>query len=160
LVTRIIGSTEMVESRNHARYTGATFDDIVQDRHAELIVQARDVASRAYAPYSHFRVGAAVEDAHGTVYVGCNVESASYGLTICAERNAIFAAIADGAVRPFSALAVSCLDAAGPCMPCGACRQVLFEHLATDAPIAVDGGGQFTIGQLLPHAFTLETGAP
>ena len=59
----------------------------------ELIAQARDVAGRAHAPYSQFRVGAAVRDAHGSVYVGCNVESVSYGLTICAERNAIFAAI-------------------------------------------------------------------
>jgi cytidine deaminase len=141
-------------SPDHARYTGATFDDIVQDRQAELIVQARDVAGRAYAPYSHFRVGAAVRDADGMVFVGCNVESASYGLTICAERNAIFAAIAAGATRPFSAIAVCCLD--GPGMPCGACRQIIHEHLAADAPILVDGLGEFTIAQLLPHAFRLD----
>src|SRR5450432_2253540 len=113
-----------------------------------LMAQARDVAGRAYAPYSHFRVGAAVSDAHGSVYVGCNVESVSYGLTICAERNAIFAAVAAGASRPFSALAVSCLDTAGPCMPCGACRQVMEEHLAPDAPVYV-GELTFTIAQLL-----------
>jgi cytidine deaminase len=125
-----------------------------------LIAQARDVAGRAYAPYSHFRVGAAVRDAHGSVYVGCNVESVSYGLTMCAERNAIFAAVAAGASRPFSGLAVTCLDASGPCMPCGACRQVMEEHLAVDAPVYVGGGDgalTFTAAQLLPHAFKMDT---
>lgn len=121
-----------------------------------LIAQAREVAARAYAPYSLYRVGAAVEDASGTVYVGCNVESASYGLSICAERSAIFNAVAAGATRPFAAMAVSCIDAAGGCTPCGACRQVLFEHLALGAAIHVDGVGQFTTSQLLPGAFTLE----
>ena len=114
------------------------------------------MAVRAYAPYSLFRVGAAVEDAAGTVYLGCNVESASYGLSICAERSAIFNAVASGAVRPFAAMAVSCIDAAGKCSPCGACRQVMFEHLAPDAPIFVDGVGQFTTRELLPSAFALE----
>jgi cytidine deaminase len=121
-----------------------------------LMAQARDAAGRAYAPYSHFRVGAALRDAHGRVYVGCNVESASYGLTICAERNAIFAAIAAGAARPFTALAVTCLDAGEPFTPCGACRQVIAEHIQAEAPIFVDGVGEFRIGDLLPHAFTLD----
>ena len=125
-------------------------------RNAELVQRARDVAGRAYAPYSHFRVGAAVKDANGVVYVGCNVESASYGLSMCAERNAIFAAVAAGGPGPFTALAVSCLDAAGGCTPCGACRQVMFEHLAADAAVYVDGVGQFTPPGLLPRAFTLE----
>src|SRR5215510_11448003 len=108
-----------------------------------LMARARDAARRAYAPYSHFRVGAAVQDADGAVYVGCNVENASYGLTICAERNAIFCAVAAGAVRPFAALAVSCIDAnEGGCSPCGACRQVIAEHLWPDAPVRVDGLGQ------------------
>ena len=129
-------------------------DDLVA-----LIAQARDVAGRAYAPYSHFRVGAAVRDAVGSVYVGCNVESVSYGLTVCAERNAIFAAVAAGARRPFSALAVICLDASGPCMPCGACRQVMEEHLAPEAPVHVGSGGPtFTVAQLLPYAFKMNTG--
>jgi cytidine deaminase len=123
-----------------------------------LIAQARDAAARAYAPYSRFRVGAALRDAHGSVYVGCNVESASYGLTICAERNAIFAAIAAGAARPFAALAVTCLDAGQPFSPCGACRQVMAEHLHADAPISVDGLGEFRIADLLPHAFSLDVG--
>jgi cytidine deaminase len=121
-----------------------------------LMSRARDVAARAYAPYSRFRVGAALRDAHGTVYVGCNVESASYGLTICAERNAIFAAIAAGAARPFAALAVSCLDAERPFTPCGACRQVMAEHLQPDAPIQINGLGEFRITDLLPLAFGLD----
>jgi cytidine deaminase len=125
-----------------------------------LIARARDIAEAAYVPYSQFHVGAALRDADGSVFVGCNVESASYGLTICAERNAIFAAIAAGARRPFSAIAVACLDTAGPCMPCGACRQVMEEHFLPDAPVYVGGGGQsFTIAQLLPHAFKLDPGA-
>jgi cytidine deaminase len=123
----------------------------------ELVSHAREVAGRAYAPYSRFRVGAAVRDADGAVFVGCNVENASYGLTICAERAAIFAAVAAGARRPFSALALTCLDAAESdgCMPCGACRQVMAEHLRPDATVGVDGVGEFSVSQLLPHQFTL-----
>jgi cytidine deaminase len=122
------------------------------------MARARDVAARAYAPYSRFRVGAAVRDAHGHIYVGCNVESASYGLTICAERNAIFAAIAAGAARPFAELAVTCLDADDPFTPCGACRQVMAEHIHPEAVISVDGVGEYRIGELLPHAFKVDTG--
>jgi len=118
------------------------------------MAQAREVALRAYAPYSRFRVGAALLDASGTLHVGCNVENASYGLTVCAERNAVFAAVASGASRPFTALAVSCIDAPeGGCAPCGACRQVITEHFAPDARIFVDGSGQFTPEELLPHPF-------
>jgi cytidine deaminase len=120
-----------------------------------LVAQARDVATRAFAPYSRFRVGAAVQDAEGRVFVGCNVESASYGLTVCAERNAIFGAIAAGGVRPFGALAVTCLDASDGCSPCGACRQVISEHLDASATVRVDGVGDFKPGDLLPHAFAL-----
>jgi cytidine deaminase len=123
-----------------------------------LIAQAREVALRAYAPYSHFRVGAALEDANGMIYAGCNVENASYGLSVCAERGAIFAAIASQATRPFRALAVVCLDAAeGGCSPCGACRQVIAEHFSMDAKIGVDGLGEFTPAELLPHDFRLLT---
>jgi cytidine deaminase len=138
-----------------ARYILASPRPIVDDLNP-LMAMARDVATRAYAPYSRFRVGAALRDAQGRVYVGCNVESASYGLTICAERNAIFAAVAAGAARPFSALAVTCLDAAEPFTPCGACRQVIAEHLRAEAPIFIDGIGEFNIADLLPHAFRLD----
>ena len=122
-----------------------------------LIAHAREAALRAYAPYSHFRVGAALEDGSGSLHVGCNVENASYGLSICAERNAIFGALAAGAARPFRALAVACIDAAdGDCSPCGACRQVIVEHFTPEAPIYVDGCRQFTPSELLPHSFRLE----
>lgn len=123
----------------------------------DLLARAREIAARAYVPYSRFRVGAALEDASGEVYAGCNVENASYGLTICAERSAVFAAVAAGARRPFVALAVSCLDAGeGGCSPCGACRQVIAEHFREDATIAVEGLGQFTAADLLPHGFKLD----
>jgi cytidine deaminase len=121
-----------------------------------LLARARDVAQRAYSPYSRFRVGAALIDADGVVHVGCNVESASYGLTICAERNAIFSAIAAGARRPFTVLAVTCLDAVGPFTPCGACRQVMVEHLSSSGRILVDKLGVFTPSELLPNAFAIE----
>lgn len=100
-----------------------------------------------------------MRSADGATFVGCNVESASYGLTMCAERSAIFGAIAAGARRPFVGIALTCLDArqqkAG-CMPCGACRQVIVEHLAADGRLWVDGVGQFAVKDLLPFAFTLQ----
>jgi cytidine deaminase len=119
-----------------------------------LMTRAREVALRAYAPYSRFRVGAALKDGTGAIYVGCNVENASYGLSICAERAAIFGAVSAGASRPFEAMAVTCLD--GDCSPCGACRQVIFEHFAGDSTIRVDGHADFTPKELLPHGFRLE----
>jgi len=103
-------------------------------------------------------VGAAVE-AGGKIYTGCNVENASYGLAICAERVAIFAAIADGA-RLIDAIAVACIDAppAGPAsglMPCGACRQVMAEFADAALPVYVDGVGKFTLSELFPLPFIL-----
>ena len=123
-----------------------------------LLLQARAAAERAYAPYSRFRVGAAVV-AGGQTFLGCNVENASYGLTVCAERVAMFAAVAAGH-RLIERLAVSCPDAApdlGPDgrMPCGACRQVMVELLAPDAQVLVDGVGTFSLADLLPRAFRL-----
>jgi cytidine deaminase len=124
----------------------------------DLIGRARSAAERAYAPYSRFRVGAAAI-ADGTVFEGCNIENASYGLTICAERVALFAAVAAGH-RQIAQLAVSCIDAspelgvAGQ-MPCGACRQVMVELVGLDGEILVDGVGSFRVSDLLPSAFTL-----
>ena len=123
-----------------------------------LVHEARAAAERAYAPYSKFRVGAAVV-AGGETYLGCNIENASYGLTVCAERVAMFAAVAAGQ-RRIERLAVSCSDAAPDLgddgrMPCGACRQVMAELLAPDAEVLVDGVGGFSLADLLPRAFHL-----
>lgn len=132
------------------------------DREALLAV-ARAAAANARPKHSGFRVGAAVLDERGRVYPGCNVESDSYGLTICAERVAIFAALAAGA-RVLVALAVSCPDAPpgrpGGRMPCGACRQVVVEYLVADAPVLVDGVGEFRPAGLLPEAFRLRPPTP
>jgi cytidine deaminase len=122
----------------------------------DLLAAARQAAGLAHAPYSRFRVGAAVLDAAGQVFVGCNVESASYGLSVCAERVAIFNAIASGAQQPLQALAVACLDAArAGCVPCGACRQVLAEHLAPHAAIYLGPNDVVRPADLLPRAFSL-----
>lgn len=123
-----------------------------------LLAAARDAAQRAYVPYSSFRVGAAVLTADGTVVHGCNVENASYGLTICAERTALFAAVASGH-RDLVALAVTCLDGdpsqPATLMPCGACRQVMVELLPAHAPVVIDGVGTTSVDGLLPEAFRL-----
>jgi cytidine deaminase len=121
-----------------------------------LVDAARAAQQRAYAPYSRFRVGCALEADDGRVFVGCNVENASYGLTICAERAAVCAAVAAGAQRFRRAVVVS--DAEPPAAPCGACRQVLSEF---GAELRVDGVGPsgtvtWTIAELLPAAFGKE----
>lgn len=125
---------------------------------SSLLQAARAAALRAYAPYSKFRVGAAVL-AGGKIYVGANVENASYGLSLCAERAALAQAVAAGA-RDIEGLAVCCLDAPpaadiGLRMPCGACRQWISE-LAPRAWIVVDGAERvFEAAELLPFAFRL-----
>jgi cytidine deaminase len=118
-----------------------------------LVNAARAAQARAYAPYSNFRVGAALETESGEVYTGCNVENASYGLTICAERAAVCAAVAAGAQRFRRAVVVS--DADPPAAPCGACRQVLSEFgrdFRVDA-VGPRGSASWTIAELLPAAF-------
>ncbi len=125
---------------------------------ADLLSRAREAAGRAHAPYSRFRVGASVL-ACDRVFQGCNVENASYGLTICAERNAIFAAVVAGATR-IEALALSCVDAppgsaSSLLMPCGACRQVMAEFAGPDLPVHIDRVGSTTLAALLPGAFRL-----
>jgi cytidine deaminase len=121
-----------------------------------LVDAARAAQQRAYAPYSRFRVGCALEADDGRVFVGCNVENASYGLTICAERAALCAAVAAGAQRFRRAVVVS--DADPPAAPCGACRQVLSEFgpdLRVDA-VSPAGSMTWTIAELLPAAFGKE----
>jgi len=118
-----------------------------------LISAARAAQARAYAPYSKFRVGAALESTEGDVFSGCNVENASYGLTICAERAAVFAAVSAGATRFRRAVVVSDVDP--PAAPCGACRQVLAEF---GLDLAIDGVGskgvvRWRLSDLLPVAF-------
>ncbi len=123
-----------------------------------LVHAARAAARSSYSPYSKYRVGAAVS-AGGKLYTGCNIENSSYGLTMCAERVAIFAAIADGN-RKIEALAVSCIDAKSADlpntrMPCGACRQVIEEFFGEDSPVFVDDIGILYKSELLPSPFIL-----
>lgn len=124
----------------------------------ELLAHARTAALRAHCLYSHFRVGAALL-AGGKLYTGANIEISSYGLSLCAERSALAAAISDGA-GPITQIAVACIDTPPDAplqgrTPCGACRQWLAD-LAPDATIYIDSVPQnFSIADLLPHAFTL-----
>lgn len=127
---------------------------------ADLLKLARQAAANAYAPYSRFEVGCALETLSGSIFTGCNVENASYGLTLCAERNAIARAVAEeGPAMKIARLAVVCQG--HRFSPCGACRQVIGEFAlpgggtevtylqAGDAPISR------TIAELLPNAFGL-----
>jgi cytidine deaminase len=123
-------------------------------RFATLLAEAREASRRAYAPYSGFHVGAAVLADDGRVFTGANIENASYGLTSCAERNAIFAAVFAG-VRSIAAVAIHTPTAA-PVSPCGACRQVIHEFGADVVVVSCcdgDAERRWTIGELLPGAF-------
>ena len=132
------------------------------EQERSLALAALRARANAYAPYSHWTVGAALLTAEGDVIPGCNVENAAYGPTNCAERTALFAAVAQGK-RRFAALAV----AGGPqgetpaafCPPCGVCRQVLAEFCGQEFPVLfVKGEGEVqrhTLGELLPFSFSL-----
>ena len=120
----------------------------------KLMDCAIKVRENAYSPYSHFAVGAALLCEDGTLFEGCNIENASYGLTNCAERTAIFKAVSEGHIK-FKALAVVA-DTEGPCAPCGACRQVMAEF---KIPLIIMGNlmGNIkivTIEELLPFSFS------
>ena len=123
-----------------------------------LLALARETAQRAHCPYSHFRVGAAIV-AGGETFVGVNIEISSYGLTLCAERSALSAALTAQA-HPITEIAIACIDAPKDApdserMPCGACRQWLAD-LAPEATIYIDGCSRdFRIAELLPFAFKL-----
>ena len=127
------------------------------DQQEQMLAAARTAFKNAHAPYSNFRVGSAILTERGKMYSGCNVENASYGLSVCAERNAIFAAVAaEGSGMRITAVAVA-TDRDVPCAPCGACRQVIYEF----GPEAVvlfrgrSGTEQMPITKLLPEGFRL-----
>ena len=119
-----------------------------------LIEAAAKARERAHAPYSRFKVGAAVQDAGGRIFTGCNIENASYGLTICAERVAVFKAVSEGASALQRIAVVTDTDPLTP--PCGACRQVFWEF-CRDAEIilaSLDGRREvITLEQLFPRPF-------
>ncbi len=121
-----------------------------------LLAEAQTAAAHAYAPYSGFRVGAALQLTNGSVVTGANVENVSYGLTICAERAALVRAVATfGPAIRIAAVAIANLNNA-PSPPCGACRQMLAEFIQPDAPVvfpAAEGTKTLPIADLLPLAF-------
>ena len=129
-----------------------------RDQREELIHAACTAMKHAYAPYSKFRVGAALLTAKGEMFVGCNVENASYGMTNCAERTAIFAAIAkSGPDLQIRAIAVA-NEQGVPCSPCGACRQVIYEF-GPRAQVLYQGAKTWKesrITELLPEGFRLK----
>jgi cytidine deaminase len=120
----------------------------------ELLARAREAARFSYSPYSHFPVGAALLCADGTIVTGANVENRSFGLSNCAERSALFAAVSQGKTS-FLAVAVSTPASAAPTSPCGACRQALSEFCPPETPLYFAGKSgphvSTTIGGLLPH---------
>ena len=120
----------------------------------ELVAVALRARENAYAPYSRFRVGAALECADGTVYTGCNVENAAYGSSICAERTAIFKAVSEGH-RDFVRIVIAGRSE-DYCVPCGSCRQVMMEFAPEMEVICLNGRGQaksFRLRELLPYGF-------
>lgn len=130
----------------------------------DLLDRAREAASRAYAPYSRFRVGAALLFADGTVLVACNVENASYGLSMCAERSAISAMVAQGLREPVAVAVVGARgeDFSQPCPPCGACRQTLMEFNPDMRVVLASPEGPVVlrVRELLPHSFPMERVLP
>ena len=129
-----------------------------EKQRATLLQTARTAMKKAYAPYSNFRVGAAILTKTGKIFSGCNVENASYGMTNCAERTAIFSAVAElGPGLEVTAVGVV-NDHGVPCSPCGACRQVIYEF-GPDAIVffqGADGDKQAHITELLPEGFRLK----
>lgn len=132
--------------------------NLSDEKKRQLLNSAREAMQHAYAPYSHFKVGAALLTSDGQVFTGCNVENASYGLTNCAERTAIFSAVAqNGPGWTIQAIAVV-NDQNVPCSPCGACRQVIAEF-GPEAIVIFQGDKGFKelpIDQLLPEGFRLK----
>lgn len=125
----------------------------------ELVTAAREARDAAYAPYSGYRVGAALESADGRIFRGCNVENASYPVGMCAEQAALGAAVTAGA-RSFRRLALA-VSGAAPASPCGRCRQALAEF-GTGLTVVSEGASgereEWSLDELLPHGFSLEAG--
>jgi cytidine deaminase len=125
-------------------------------RDGELVIKAAEAAEKAYAPYSNYKVGAAVLTEDGKIYTGCNIENVSYGATVCAERTAIFKAVSEGH-RKLIKLAVFSPDSKEYVMPCGICRQVAVEFGGKDLVVLCAGEAGiykiYTLEQLLPEAF-------
>ena len=120
----------------------------------ELIDRALEARENAHAPFSHFKVGAAIEDEKGRVFTGCNVENATYGLTMCAERVAVFKAVSEGA-RKFSRIVVAA-DTSVLTPPCGACRQILWEFCGDVELTLVNLQGKretMRLAELFPRPF-------
>lgn len=129
----------------------------MNDSITRLINEAVSARSRAYAPYSRFRVGAAVAASGGNIYTGCNVENASYGLTCCAERVALFKAVSEGESE-FTGIAVVS-DSEDFCSPCGACRQVMAEFGGDIKVYMCNNRGEYkvkSVADLLPGSFNLD----
>lgn len=123
----------------------------------ELMAAAQAAMQYAYAPYSHFAVGAAVRTADGTVYTGCNIENASFGATNCAERTAIYKAVSEGHTD-FTGIAISSA-AGGLTPPCGICRQVMAEFMQEDTPVILEdarGLCEYHLSDLFPVRFHFE----
>jgi cytidine deaminase len=120
-----------------------------------LLAAARAVRDEAHAPYSHFKVGAALLDEQGRIHAGCNVENAAYPQGLCAEAGAIAAMVAAGGKRIEAVVVVG--EGEQPCTPCGGCRQKLREFARDDTPVIVADmqqvRGRFTLGELLPYGF-------
>jgi len=116
---------------------------------------AYEAMARAYTPYSHFQVGACLKGESGKYYLGCNIESASYSPTNCAERTAVFKAVSEGE-KKFSGIVIVC-SGKNPAAPCGVCRQVLREFCKDDMPVVFAEKDrnytESTLGELLPHSF-------
>jgi cytidine deaminase len=119
-----------------------------------LVEEARRVRENAHAPYSHFKVGAAVQDESGRIFTGCNVENATYGLSVCAERVAILKAVSEGAGKFTRVAVVADTDTLTP--PCGACRQILWEFCGDVEVVMSNLQGKsesLRLGSLFPRAF-------
>jgi cytidine deaminase len=133
-------------------------DTITPQQRESLLTAARQAMARAYAPYSNFHVGSAVLTDQGEIFLGCNVENASYGLTNCAERSAIFAAVQGTKAARLAIRGVAVVNRSGvACSPCGACRQVIFEF-GENAIVIFQGTKDFLempIQDLLPESFRL-----